>query len=349
MNTVLSFLEKNSQRLELPRYGAGGKLSALTLTPRFRASSHVVSLILAKGQTAPVLVAKVPRLANATTSLEREVGNLRQVQRLRPEGFTSIPRVVAFETYCGYPVLVETAIVGPLMDPPFVRRQRDRCCQAVIDWLVALQRTEGDGYAADPSARGVEWYQRLIEQPLHYFDTYFPLSEQERQLLTRTRHLAASLQDYGLPLVFEHGDLSHPNLMLLPNNKPGVVDWELAEPYGLPASDLFFFLTYAAFAMHKARESERHLPAFKSAFFGRSPWTQRYIRQYVSQLQLPVETLTPLFVVTWLRYVVGLLQRLDNVNQMPGKFSPQTVNWIRQSRYYALWEYAVSHADELSW
>ncbi len=88
MNSVLTFLHSNRQRLDLARYGATAQLSSIVLTPRFRASSHVVFLVMARGRSEPLLVAKVPRLANATASIEREVAGLRAVQSLRPRAST---------------------------------------------------------------------------------------------------------------------------------------------------------------------------------------------------------------------------------------------------------------------
>lgn len=355
MNTILTFLEENRQRLDLARYGADGTLSNLILTPRFRASSHVVFLILTAGKADPVLVAKAPRLVNTTDSLEREVSNLRQVQSLKSEGFDSIPRVVTFEAYKEHPILVETALVGRPMDPPFVRSQRERCCGAVLDWLMAVQQPPSDAEKG-PENEGEDAYHRLVEAPLRYFAQRIPLSEKEAWLLTRTRELCEPLRELfaprhaqSLPLVFEHGDLSYPNLMLLPTGEPGVVDWELAEPRGLPASDLFFFLTYVAFAEHRARENSRYLSAFQAAFFEDANWAKRYTQMYASHLGLPATALTPLFIITWLRYVVGLLTRLAQTGTGAEKFDAETVRWVRQNRYYQLWQYAVVHSHKLAW
>ncbi len=37
--------------------------------------------------------------------------------------------MIAFEPYCGYPLLVETALVGQPMDPAAVRRDLAGCCR----------------------------------------------------------------------------------------------------------------------------------------------------------------------------------------------------------------------------
>ena len=52
------------------------------------------------------------------------------------------------------------------------------------------------------------------------------------------------LRAASVPRVFEHGDLSHPNLIWLPTGRVGVVDWELAEEEGFPLHDLSFFLAF---------------------------------------------------------------------------------------------------------
>jgi hypothetical protein len=98
----------------------------------------VVFLLLANGQPDPMLVAKVPRLAEASDGLRREAANLSLVQSVRPGGFDSIPRVVAFEDYGGRPLLIETALAGQPMDRRMVRRHRTRCCEAALAWLLGV-------------------------------------------------------------------------------------------------------------------------------------------------------------------------------------------------------------------
>jgi hypothetical protein len=357
MNTVLTYLEANRQRLDLARYGVPERLSSVVVTPRFRASSHVVFLVLAPGKPEPLLVAKLPRLAGSASapangaeqnqatsaSIEREVANLRAVQAGRTGGFDSIPRVVAFEEYLGRPILVETALVGSPLDPAAVRHDQARACQALVGWLAELPRPVR---SADQGEVG--WFNRLVERPLRHFERVFPLSVEEQRLLERTWELLAPLRDVDLPLVFEHGDLSHPNIMLLKSGSPGVVDWELAEPQGLPTYDLFFFLTYVAFAARGANKGGEHLAAFHSAFFGHAAWARPYVAAYAGRLRLPPHTLTPLFVLCWARYMTSLLLRLDAA-PVSGRLARETADWLRANRYYALWRHAVTNARALDW
>ena len=337
MNSVLTFLDHHRERLGLDHYGVPARLSSLVLTPRFRASRHVVFLIMPEGQPDPVLVAKVPRLAGTSASLSQEAGVLGVVQAQRSGGFDSVPRVIAFEEYHGYPILVETAIVGRAMDPATVRRDRAGCCAAVIEWLADVQQTAN---STEP-----DWFERLA-QPLRQFAGTFPLSADEEQTLEQTWALLAPLREAPPPLVLEHGDLSHPNLILRPAGGLGVVDWELAVPNGLPACDLFFFLTYVAFALHNARAKGDYLSPFHAAFFGEKAWARPYVETYAERMHLPPHLIAPLFLFCWARYMSQLLVRLD-AGDTPGPVESGTAEWLRSNRYYALWRHTVRHIDEL--
>ena len=344
MNSIVTFLESNRQRFDIERYGAASHLSCVMLTPRFRASSHVVFLVLAGGKPDPVLVAKVPRLTSAVAAIEREVANLRAIEVARPDWLNSIPRVVAYEECFGRPVLVETALVGHLMDPVTVRRDLAGCCAAVSGWLCGTERPH-----LGASTGNENWYERLVEQPLRQFGDVFPLSTDDIRLLERTWALVEPLRGTSLPMVVEHGDLSHPNIILCEDGRVGVVDWELADVNGVPASDLFFFLAYAAFALGKARAGKDYISSFHTAFFGRTAWAPPYVAAYAEALQLSSHLLTPLFVLCWARYTVGLLRRLGGTGGLEQAVDGTTAAWLRTNRYYALWRHAVDHLDELEW
>ena len=360
MNSVLEFLEINRERLGLRERGIDGPLSCVTLAPRFRASGHVVFLLLREGESHPVLVAKVPRLAglseemNFPTALSREASNLRRAAARDVGGSSSVPRLVAFEQYRALPILVETALVGNLMDAAAVRKNPGACCRAVTEWLIDLQSPPDEAATDrcdDPAGR----YDRLIEQPLCRFAESFPLSREEQQLLERTVDLVAPLAEIDLPPVFEHGDLSSPNILLLRQGGVGVVDWELAEPDGMPGVDLFFFLTFAAFALSRARSNGDTVAAFHEAFFGKAAWARPFITSYWEHLQekaglvVPAPALTPLFIACWARYTTNLLRRLGAGRNNQAVAQADTLAWLRSNRYYALWQHAVAQVTELGW
>jgi len=274
--------------------------------------------------------------------LDQEAMNLRAVHAAMPGGMDTIPRLVAYETYCGYPLLIETAIVGPLMNPAAVRAHRDSNCDLLLDWLVALERSTAS--PADPT-----WFERLIEQPIAELAHLLSFDDAEQQALEQTHRYTQALRTADFPLVCEHGDLSHPNIILLSDSQVGVIDWELADPKGLPACDWFFFLSYVASALNKARTQEEHLKAFSSAFFGKTAWAGALIRRYAQSIGLADDLLRPLFVACWARYTAHLLLRLTEQQLAGTSVDADSATWLRSNRYYHYWRFTLDHLDQLSW
>ena len=343
MNTAESFLASNWKRLRLDGPKPPARLSSILATPRFRASRHVVFLILADSHADPKWVAKMPRLAGETASLEREVANLRALCALRVGGFQNVPRLLAYESYLGNRLLLESAVSGHAMRPAVVRQHPKECCDAAIHWLIGLHQAsfhrQHDRMAS---------FQRLVVEPLDHFERVFPLSTEERQLVAETRRLTRPLQDLDFPLVFEHGDFSSPNILIGSRRDIGVVDWELAEPHGLPAADLFFFLSYVAFARNKSENPEDCVSSFHEAFWGPRAWTREHIARYREALGLPAATLKLLFITCWSRYAAGLISRLNDLGAGPRvEPDPETAAWLRSNRFFHLWRHVVQHADDL--
>jgi aminoglycoside phosphotransferase (APT) family kinase protein len=209
-------------------------------------------------------------------------------------------------------------------------------------WLVALHAASVQRHL-DCAAS----FQRLVAGPLDYFERVFPLCSEEKRLVKETRRLTQPLKCLELPLVFEHGDLSSPNIFIGPRGELGVVDWELGDPHGLPAVDLFFFLAYVALAKNKSETAEECVSAFHKAFWAPQAWAREYIARYREALQLPAPTLKPLFIACWTRYVVGLVARLNDLGAGPREPDQETAAWLRSNRYFHFWKHGVEHADEL--
>lgn len=339
MNSILHYLTMNRHRLELERYGLQDReVSCLMVTPRFKASAHVLFLIASRDQPRPILVAKVPRLAGDGRALLREAAALQALHDGSSSGRKVAPRLIALDECWDRPILLETAIEGLPMDPPTIRRDAAGCCGAVVSWLAEVHRETRIDARIEPN-----WYARLVERPLKALR----LATGDDDLVDATQAIVATLPAAQLPLVFAHGDLSHPNILIQQGGRLGVLDWEVAEPRGLPLCDLFFFLTYAAFALKRTRSKGDHLDTFKAAFWGPAAWAPVYVRQFVQAVDLADELLTPLFVLTWVRYLARLVDRLqvDIGSDMPAA----TRKWLLDNRYYALWRQSVIRQDALSW
>jgi aminoglycoside phosphotransferase (APT) family kinase protein len=310
-------------------------LSFVLLTPGFRTSRHAVSLLIPRGSSEPTLVAKRPRLADDIEGIAREASVIGAVEGSSGTDGT-IPRVVVFEPGAPQPVLVETALAGQTITPAMLRGSPSTYVEATVSWLAQLPTA--------PSGSDPSWYERLVKRPLELFAEPFPAEAEESRLAERTLSLVEPIRNASFPLVLEHGDLSHPNLVRLRDGRVGVLDWELGEERGLPLHDLCLFLAYVAFATRRARETTELLAAFDEAFIGPGAWAAPTLRAYADRLGLQADVLVPLFVCCWARYTSRLMVRAEGE---PGREEQgaDTEMWLRGNRYYALWKRAVEQAE----
>ncbi len=190
------------------------------------------------------------------------------------------------------------------MDRRLVRRDHRRCCDAILAWLVEVQ-------SAARTAPDVEWHARLIELPIQRLALALGPDPADDRLLAETYAAMDLLRRIPLPLVFEHGDLSHPNLLLTPTGGVGVLDLERRTPRSSGLRSLFF-LAYVALARRARWSRKTDLAVFDGAFFGPSAWARPYIHSYATALQLPASTLVPLFLLTWARYLASQVERLQD-------------------------------------
>jgi Phosphotransferase enzyme family len=339
VNAVAAYLRRNEVELGHAPSCSIERLSCVLVTPRFRASRHVVMLFLEPGRGEPLVVAKIARLLDDRGSLAREAANLRAVQASRAAGFDTIPRLIALDSIAGRATLIETALPGRPIDPGTIRRRLVAAVDAVTTWLDELQ-------TPDPTRLDDSWFGRLLEQPLERLASLCAPASEELQLARRTLDLLEPIRHERVPLVIEHGDLSQPNLVWLPDGRAGVVDWEFAEPEGLPLLDLSFFLNYAATAAAGARTEAEAVAAFHRAFVGRDTWCTRALCAYASRLRIPERLMTPLFVASWARYAAKMILLEPAPEHVPtGGLEPAL---RRESRFH-LWRHAVENVEAFRW
>jgi aminoglycoside phosphotransferase len=339
LNIATTFLTENWPKLGLGRMTSPERVSWMVLTPKFPASSHVIFLLLCEDVPGPILVLKVARLPGEDYSLTREAANLLAVQQLREGGFNSVPRILAFKSRSDNSILVETALVGVQMDPALVRRRTEWCIEMVLHWLIDFHSSTALENTASP-----DWFFRLVQTPLARLESVLLPSRDDEELIGAVRAMAAVLRGAKFPLVFSHGDLSDPNILILNKGGVGIVDWEMAEPHSLPASDLFFFLNFIASAQRPLVRVD-DVAAFRHAFFTHASWAVPYVSRYAEAMSLPVELLKPLFVLCFTRYLSEVIVRMSGSKNY---FDRGTSAWLRSDRSYVLWREAVENAGKLT-
>jgi Phosphotransferase enzyme family len=276
--------------------GLGGLLpvdaSLLLLTGGRRSINKVVGLSIGEGKSEPAVVVKFARVPEAEPALRHEAEVLRTLEIERPE-LSGIPRVLVVGRTAGRVALAETAIHGAPLLSSLSEASFPKLAGDVTRWLMDLA---GDTVPRPPA----DWADRLVEKPLEEFERGFA-SVVDAGTLEQARELLRVLPD--LPSICEHRDCSPWNIVLSNPGTPALLDWESAELRGLPALDLVYFLTNAAFVLTGALESGRTREVYAELL---DPATQRgrvaadCLTEYSERLGLEHHVLARLRLLCWI-------------------------------------------------
>jgi hypothetical protein len=262
----------------------------LLLTGGQRSINKVVGLPFAGSAGEPPAVAKFSRVPTADAALEREAAALRTLERDRP-GVTGVPRLLAEGRRAGRRALAESAVHGrPLIDL-LSPTSFGELATLVGDWLTGLA-------GGTPRARD-DWWPRLVGEPLARFERnfgdVFPADP-----LTALRDLLGEIGD--LPETCEHRDCSPWNVVLDERGAPGLLDWESAEPHGLPGLDLAYFLANCAFVLDGALESGNTRKSYEHLLDPATPYGKvaaDCVAEYCDRLGLAGEDFARLRLLAW--------------------------------------------------
>jgi aminoglycoside phosphotransferase (APT) family kinase protein len=286
----------------------------------------VVLLLLVGGEVR--LVAKIARLAGDEGP--RNEGRILEALAVAGIPVGAAPRFVAGAEVAGHAVLVEEALHGRPLDRRLVRTDPARWIAAVVEWLADLPRgAPGTSASLD----------ELVRRPLLRVRDAHPEDGDLGRLVDRTLSALGPLASPGLPGVFEHGDLSHPNLLVRPDGRLGVLDWELGRRDGLPLHDLCFYLEYVA----RATGGEAGDPFDRlERVLAHPTWgAAAALRSEAARLGVDRSRLPALMAVCWARAFAREAE-LGSA-QRPGSLTGRPAS----SRYYRLWEGAVDREAQL--
>jgi hypothetical protein len=270
------------------RYG----VSQMLMTGGRRAINKVVSIIFAEPQLEPILAAKMPRVPDSGLALAKEASHLESVQSFN-SALKGIPKLLFKGDIGGAFTIGLSAFVGV---PMFARLARSRYRPFAIqatDWLIALAGKPR------PCPRPF-WWARLVEPILTEFDRSYGRVA-GRTAWQKAEHIIRDLP--ALPLVYEQRDFSPWNILLARSGELAVLDWESAEPEGLPGLDLIYFLTYLAFFLDGAADEASYSRSYRTSI-DRTTFTgsinAECLDRYTSALGLSMRSLHPLRLLTWM-------------------------------------------------
>ena len=337
MTLVDEFLRERGGGFALDGLDAGW--STVLVTPWWHASRHVVALVYSHRDGRMVAVLKLPRRPGDDGGIRTEAESLRLLAQISPGAAERGPRVLALTRFRGIQLLAETAVRGEMFGPEMVRRDAIRAEKAGIALVRSLPLTASP--ADDPG-----WFVRLLERPLLAAVEMTDGREPVRSAVEATLAAVEPLRSVPIPLVFEHGDLSHPNLVRRPDGELAAIDWERSEARGLPLHDLSFLLQYLAEARAGVFDLQGRCGVFDGAFLGGRAWARTPLLDELHRLSLPPGLLAPLVLSAWARSAVGLLPRLWAHGGSVS--SEEVVASFERERDYVLWRHVVARVGALA-
>ena len=320
--------------------GVRADRSTLLLTPWFEASRHVVGLHFDLRTRALAEVSKQPRRPWDLAGISHEAASLALVGSQAPRLAGLAPEVLRLELG-GRPMLAETAVRGRAVGPEVVRAKLDVVIDAGIGFVRLLpQAGRTDGSSAE--------FSRLLELPLHRVAELAPADSTVADMVARSLELLRPLRTVDLPLVFEHGDLGHPNLLLTDRDQLAAVDWERSEPRGLPGHDLCFFLQYVGESRRAAFDRWAQLRAFDEAFTGTDAWARPILLNHLAELGVDPRLLPLLVVASWARSAAGLVSRLAPASGDDSLDATDLLAALTEDRDFALWRHSLARYPDLA-
>ncbi|HYQ79503.1 MAG TPA: glycosyltransferase [Solirubrobacterales bacterium] len=256
----------------------------LLLTTGHRSINKAVGLAFEAGEAAPAKAVKFARVAEAEPGLEREVAVLRRLREERPD-LAGAPRLIGEGERSGHLAVVQEAVAGEsLLD----------ALRPEIFEDVALRVTRLLIELAKDRPQSGDWRERLVAEPLDWFEQHFGPAPEARETLDGLGEL---------PGACEHRDCSPWNVLLGPAGEPVLLDWESSEPAGLPGPDLVYFLANCAFVLDGALESGRTRESYARLLDPATPHgcvAAAAIAEYREALGISAEDFRRLRLLTWI-------------------------------------------------
>ena len=265
----------------------------------------------------PSLVVKMCRAPEFNHRLENEHHALRLVRerQLLPED--AFPQPLFFDRHAGLALMGQAAING---HPFRVRTSGTENCRLALEalrLLVTLGIRSADRAAATTADAG-----GVLGRLLTSFAASYPVNAAEHRFL-QAQVQALQKACIPFPTVLQHGDPGTWNLMVTDSDGIVFLDWESAEPQGMPLWDIFYFLqTYVNWMArsHGVGDLRTHFrqtllrPSQMSALLAET------VADYAREIGLPTQAIVPLFYFCWLHRALKESMRLRRSELDKGQY-----------------------------
>jgi hypothetical protein len=281
----------------------------LSVRGRYR-SRKAVYLLFAEGSLSPDYVVKMTRDPRLNHRLENEHRALTQLERAGIGAAGTYPHVRFSGSHGGLAVLGQEALEGVGFEQASTASDRCPHGRAAAGWLIDLARATRRQAPATEVANA-------LGQLLEHYDRFYAPGPSERSFL---EDQVAALATSTVPSVFQHGDPGTWNLLVTPSGGVAFLDWEAAEPHGMPLWDLFhFFRSYGVLASRRAGVRDQ-LESSVRQFLSDTPVSRllsESVDVYAGRIEMSRDLAGPLFVTGWMHRALKEANRL-NPDHLPG-------------------------------
>lgn len=265
----------------------------------------------------PEYLVKLTRDPQYNFRLENEARALRTLENVKFPGARVLPRIAFTGYHSSLAVAAQTVVPGVPFDAKTQTTPHCPYAKSAVNWLIEL----GSATVNTQVATSADVAQMLHPLVVQLADVYH-LSARHRSFLEQQlRVLAASVRPF--PLVFQHGDPGPWNVLVRPDGVPVFIDWESAEPLGMPLWDLWYF--WRSFSLRVARQegTRNRLKAFQQQFLSVSELSIRIVasvQRYCEQLGILREWVAPLFYLCWVHRALKEATRLPRSRLEKGHY-----------------------------
>lgn len=291
-------------------------------------SQKVLLFLFAPGAARPESVVKITRDPSLNPRLENE---WQALTLLRERGLGrdgALPSPLFFGVHRGLTVLGESAIDGDRFrkrthataDCPYAR--------SAVEWLLDLGTASAT--KGRPDAPSISALEPLFER----FKQLYRLEAGEEDFLSAQVSALRRGTD-GLRQVFQHGDPGPWNILITEDGRTAFLDWEAAEPEGMPLWDLFHFLRSYSLTVSRAAGRRDPLQSFAAQWLDESELGRLLVEttsRFCAQTGLAPGLVEPLFYVCWIH------RALKEAATLPP-------NRLQRGRYVSILRLAVERRD----
>ena len=276
-------------------------------------TQKVLLPLFAPGASAPDLIVKATRHPSVNPRLQVELDGLRWLATVDSAIAERVPAVRFAGMHAGMLVVGETVLDGEPFRAPSAHEHA--LAADAVDWLTRLGICTAERVDAGAVAAALS---ELVDA---YVAADGPGRTMAGALREQVKRIGSSQASF--PVVAQHGDPGTWNLVALPGDRTGFLDWENLERRGMPLWDLFYLLRSLGVGSRPRRPLERRLGHVQRTFLDDSeltPFILEAVRRYCAQVGIADDLVEPLYHLGWMYQALKEVTRLQPGHLGEGHF-----------------------------